>query len=280
MELTALSACDALAVIMRGEVSTRELVSASLARVEAVNTELNAVVTLAAERALTEAETLDARRARGEDIGVLQGLPVVIKDNQRTEGIRTTLGSPLHEHDVPAADAGIVARIRAAGGIVIGKTNIPEFSIGANTVNRLFGATGNPFAPERTCGGSSGGSAVAVSAGMVPLATGSDHGGSLRIPASYCGVVGYRASPGVVPNEERTTTHTHYSLQGPIARTVSDAALLLSVIAERTGTSRDDPMAFPLDAKKFRTLDEIDLGTLRVGAVSYTHLTLPTILLV
>ncbi|MBF67213.1 MAG: amidase [Gammaproteobacteria bacterium] len=265
MELTALSACDALAVIMRGEVSTRELVSASLARVEAVNTELNAVVTLAAERALTEAETLDARRARREHIGVLQGLPVVIKDNQRTEGIPTTLGSPLHEHDVPAADAGIVARIRAAGGIVIGKTNIPEFSIGANTVNRLFGATGNPFAPERTCGGSSGGSAVAVSAGMVPLATGSDHGGSLRIPASYCGVVGYRASPGVVPNEERTTTHTHYSLQGPIARTVSDAALLLSVIAERTGTSRDDPMAFPLDAKKFRKLDEIDLGTLRVG---------------
>ena len=260
-----MGAADAVLALRAGEVSSRQLVEASLRRIETVNPALNAVVTLAAERALEEAEAADTRRAHGEDPGVLGGLPIAIKDNQRTAGIRTTLGSPLHADDVPDADAGIVARVRAAGGIVMGKTNIPEFSIGANTVNRLFGATGNPFAPDLTCGGSSGGSAVAVSSGMVPLATGSDHGGSLRIPASYCGVVGYRASPGVVPNEERTTAQTHYSVQGPIARSVEDAALLLSVIAGRTGTAGRDPMAFPLDASRFARLDQVDPRGLRVG---------------
>ena len=127
---------------------------------------------------------------------------------------------------------------------------MPEFSIGANTVNRLFGATGNPFDVMRTCGGSSGGSAVAVATSMAPLATGSDHGGSLRIPACYSGVVGYRATPGVVPNERRTITQTNYSVQGPLARTVADAALLLSVIAQRSAATRRDPMAFPLDAAR------------------------------
>ena len=265
IDLTGYSAIEAVQALENGVTTSRAMVEGSLARIEQVNGVVNAVVTVAADRALSEADHLDAARARGEPVGVLRGLPVAIKDNQRTEGIRTTLGSPLHEHDVPSADAGIVARIRKAGGIVIGKTNIPEFSIGANTVNRLFGATGNPFAPDRTCGGSSGGSAVAVASGMVPLATGSDHGGSLRIPASYCGVVGYRASPGVVPNEERTTPQTHYSLQGPIARTVDDAALLLSVIADRSGTARFDPMAFPLDASTFRELDAVELGGLRVA---------------
>ena len=264
-DLTELGACDAVAALESGAVTARQLVDAALERIDRVNGTVNAIVTLAADRACAEADAVDVARARGEPVGVLGGLPVAIKDNQRTEGIRTTLGSPLHEHDVPDADAGIVARIRAEGGIVLGKTNIPEFSIGANTVNRLFGATGNPFAPERTCGGSSGGSAVAVAAGMTPLATGSDHGGSLRIPASYCGVVGYRASPGIVPNEERTTTQTHYSLQGPIARTVEDAALLLSVIADRSGTARLDPMAFPFDAASFRNLDMVDLSGVRVA---------------
>ena len=161
----------------------------------------------------------------------------------------------------PAVDAGIVARIRAAGGIVIGKTNVPELSIGANTVNRLFGATGNPFDVTLTCGGSSGGSAVAVATNMAPLATGSDHGGSLRIPACYSGVVGYRATPGVVPNERRTMVQTNYSVQGPMARTVADAALLLSVIAERSNATRRDPMTFPLDASRFARLDPIDVST-------------------
>ena len=198
----------------------------------------------------------------------MHGLPVAIKDIQDTEGIRTTYGSQSLEYNIPTADAGIVARIRRAGGIVIGKTNVPEFSIGANTVNRLFGATGNPFDVTRTCGGSSGGSAVAVATNMAPLATGSDHGGSLRIPACYSGVVGYRATPGVVPNERRTITQTNYSVQGPMARTVADAALLLSVIAQRSTTTRRDPMAFPLDAAAFATLEPVDLSGLRVAVTA------------
>jgi Asp-tRNA(Asn)/Glu-tRNA(Gln) amidotransferase A subunit family amidase len=260
-----LSATEAARRVRRAEVSSLELVEASVACIEAVNPRLNAVVTTAFDRARLEAAAADASAARGDDVGPLHGVPVAIKDNQRTAGIRTTLGSPLYRDEVPEADAGIVARIRGAGGIVMGKTNIPEFSIGANTVNRLFGATRNPFDEELTCGGSSGGSAVAVASGMVPVATGSDHGGSLRIPASYCGVVGYRASPGVVPNEERTTTQTHYSLQGPIARCVADVGLMLSVIAERTATSGLDPMAFPLDSARFAALDEVDLSRQRVA---------------
>ncbi len=148
---------------------------------------------------------------------------------------------------------------------MIGKTNIPERSIGANTVNRLFGATGNPFDPAKTCGGSSGGSAVALATDMTPLATGSDHGGSLRIPACFCGIVGFRATPGVVPFEERTTAQTFYSVQGPMARTVDDVALLLSIIARRPDRAPRDPMAFPLDPEPFAELDHVELADLRIG---------------
>lgn len=245
---SALGATDAQAFIRRGELSPVDLLEACIARIESVNPRVNAIVTAAFDRARVEAAEAERAVRDGRSLGPLHGLPVAIKDNQLTAGIRTTLGSPLRRDDVPTTDAGIVARIRAAGGIVVGKTNIPEFSIGANTVNPLFGATGNPFDPSLTCGGSSGGSAVAVACNMVPLATGSDHGGSLRIPASFCGVVGYRATPGVVPNEERLITQTNYSVQGPIARTVADAALLLSVIAGRELGGQRDPMAFPLDA--------------------------------
>ncbi len=223
------------------------------------------MVTVAADRARREAGDADRAAASGETLGPLHGLPVAVKDLQATAGIRTTLGSGQFADNVPASDAAIVAKIRAAGGIVIGKTNIPERSIGANTVNRLFGATGNPFDPSKTCGGSSGGSAVALAAEMAPLATGSDHGGSLRIPACFCGVVGYRATPGVVPFEERTTPQTYYSVQGPMARTVADVALLLSVIAARPERGPRDPMAFPLDAPSLAVLDQIDPADLKVG---------------
>jgi Asp-tRNA(Asn)/Glu-tRNA(Gln) amidotransferase A subunit family amidase len=239
-----------------------ELVAASLARIEQVDPSVNAMITVVADRAMAEAEAADRADAA---VGPLHGLPVAIKDLQPTEGVRTTYGSAQFADNIPSADAGIVAKIRAAGGIVVAKTNIPERSIGANTVNRLFGATGNPFDPTKTCGGSSGGSAVALATDMVPLATGSDHGGSLRIPACYCGVVGYRATPGVVPFEDRTTPQTFYSVQGPMARTVDDLALLLSVIARRPDRGRRDPMAFPLDAERFATLDVLDPGDLRIG---------------
>ena len=242
-----------------------ELLDSCLSRIADVNPALNAMVTLAAESAREEATRVADDVVGGRPLAALAGLPVAIKDLQPTAGIVTTYGSERYADNVPAADAGIVVRARAAGAVVVGKTNIPEMSIGANTVNRLFGATGNPFDPDLTCGGSSGGSAVALASGMVPLATGSDHGGSLRIPASYCGVVGHRASPGLVPHELRTISQTNYSLQGPMGRTVSDAALLLSAIAARDRSSRRDPMAFPVDAARFAELDEVDVTTLRIG---------------
>ena len=258
-----LSAVEARALIASAELSPVELLSSCLTRIDDVDPAVNAMVTRADDRARAEAEAAATAVARGELLGPLHGIPIGIKDLQATAGVTTTFGAEAFAHNVPEVDAGIVTRVRAAGGIVVGKTNIPERSIGANTVNRLFGATGNPFDVERTCGGSSGGSAVALATSMVPLATGSDHGGSLRIPACYCGVVGHRATPGVVPFEERSMAQTFYSVQGPMARTVADAALLLSVIA---GRSRRDPMAaFPFDTNALALLDQIDLSTLRVG---------------
>lgn len=264
-EPAALSAQEAREAIATGALSPVELVRSCITAIERVDPAVNAMVVRADERALHEAAQAEAAVRNGDALGPLHGLPVAIKDIQATAGIPTTFGSAEFEHNVPTEDAGIVARIREAGGIVIGKTNVPELSIGANTVNRLFGATGNPFNVELTCGGSSGGSAVAIATNMVPLATGSDHGGSLRIPASYCGVVGYRATPGVVPNEQRTTPHTNYGVQGPMARSVADCALLLSVIAARSGRTRRDPMAFPLDAGQFARLETVDPTRLRVA---------------
>jgi len=263
-----LSAVEARRLIGTRELSPVELLESCLAQIERIDPAVNAMVIRAEARARREASDAEAAVMRGETLGPLHGLPIAIKDIQDTEGIRTTYGSATLEHNIPAVDAGIVARIRRAGGIVIGKTNVPEFSIGANTVNRLFGATGNPFDVTRTCGGSSGGSAVAVATNMAPLATGSDHGGSLRIPACYSGVVGYRATPGVVPNERRTITQTNYSVLGPMARSVADAALLLSVIAQRGAATCRDPMAFPLDASAFATLAPIDLSGLRVAVTA------------
>lgn len=259
---SSLTAVEASALINTGRLTSTALVESCLAQIDRINPVVNAVVTRADERALSEAAAADAAAARGESHGSLHGLPVAIKDLQPTEGIRTAFGSPSLADNVPTEDAGIVARIRAAGGIVIGKTNIPELSIGANTVNPLFGATGNPFDVNLTCGGSSGGSAVALATDMAPLATGSDHGGSVRIPACYSGVVGHRATPGVVPHELRSITQTFYSVQGPMARNVDDVALLLSVIAGRTPK---DPMSFPLDAAALAHLDEVDPSTLRIG---------------
>ncbi|MFV0259739.1 MAG: amidase [Acidimicrobiales bacterium] len=268
-----LTALDARARIGRGELSPTELLASCLARIDATDPGVNAMVVRADEQARADAsaaaDAVVAARRNGTALPPLHGLPVAIKDLQATAGLRTTYGAEAFADHVPTVDDGIVARVRAGGGIVLGKTNIPERSIGANTVNRLFGATGNPFDPALTCGGSSGGSAVAVATGMAPLATGSDHGGSLRIPACYCGVVGYRATPGVVPFDERTTPQTYYSVLGPMARTVSDTALLLSVIADRGRSAGAhpplDPMAFPLDTGALARLDDLDPAGLRVG---------------
>ncbi len=263
-----LTAVEARRLIGAKQLSPVELLESCLAQTDQIDPAVNAMVIRADDRARSEAREAEAAVQRGDDLGPLHGLPVAIKDIQPTEGIRTTYGSHHHEHNVPEEDAGIVARVRGAGSVVTGKTNIPEFSIGANTVNRLFGATGNPFDVDKTCGGSSGGSAVALATDMAPLATGSDHGGSLRIPACYSGVVGYRATPGVVPHEARTTPQTFYSVQGPMGRTVADTALLLSVITERSAATRRDPMAFPLDSTRFRQLDPVDSSGLRVAVTT------------
>ena len=218
-QLDAVSARD---LMRSGRLSPVDLLQSCIEQIEKVDPIVNAMITRAFDRAREEAELATDLIRKGGAPGPLLGLPIAIKDIQATQGIRTTYGSRAFEKNVPDRDSGIVARIRRAGGIIIGKTNIPESSIGANTVNPLFGATGNPFNPDLTCGGSSGGSAVCVATDMVPLATGSDHGGSLRIPASYSGIVGYRATPGVVPNESRSTLQTNYSVQGPMARTVAE----------------------------------------------------------
>ena len=197
-------ACDLTPTDARPRIATRELspvelLESCIARIEAVNPAVNAVITTCFDRARDEARAAERAVRSGDQLGLIHGLPVAIKDLSQTQGVRTTFGSLLYEDHVPDADERLVAAIRAQGGIVVGKTNTPEFGAGANTTNRVFGATGNPFAPDLTCGGSSGGSAVAVATGMAPLASGSDFGGSLRIPAAFCGVVGFRPSPGTVP---------------------------------------------------------------------------------
>ena len=194
-------ACDLAAVEARRliglkQLSPIELLESCLARIELTNGAVNAIVAMDADAARKQAKATEEAIARGEELGLLAGLPIGIKDLQATAGLRTTWGSLLYKDHVPTEDEFGVANIRKAGGVMLGKTNTPEFGAGANTRNRVYGATGNPFDPAKTCGGSSGGSAAALALGQVPLATGSDLGGSLRTPAGFCGVVGFRPSPG------------------------------------------------------------------------------------
>jgi amidase len=235
-------------LIVAGELSAVEVVEAHLARIEAVNPQINAIVTLVPERALAEAAELDARAARGEPLGLLHGLPVAVKDLMDTAGIRTTYGSRVHADHVPERDALIVTRLRAAGAVVIGKTNTPEFGAGSHTFNEVFGPTRNPYDLGRSAGGSSGGAAAALAAGLVPIADGSDLGGSVRNPASFCNVVGLRPSPGRVASTRPGNAWDPMSLLGPMARSVDDAALLLAAISgpdPRAPLSlEDDPTPF------------------------------------
>jgi amidase len=234
-------------LIDRREVSAREVVEASLRRIEEKNGEINAVVTLD-PRALDEAIALDQRLSRGEPAGLLHGLPVGIKDVTPVGGVRTTYGSPLYADHVPAEDAEVVRRLRAAGAIVVGKTNTPEFATGANTWNEVFGRTRNPWNPERSAGGSTGGGAAALATGMIALAEGTDLGGSLRIPAAFCGVVGLRPSPGLVPTSPADYSWDTLQVTGPIARRAEDVALVLQAIA---GPSARAPLAQPVAGRDF-----------------------------
>ncbi len=239
-----LSAVEMALRIRRKQLSAREALDAHLRQIERLNPKVNAIVTLLPEQAAARAGQLDELAARGKFLGPLHGLPTAHKDLLDTQGIRTTYGSPIFRDHVPDVDALLAERVRAAGAILLGKTNTPEFGAGSQTFNQVFGATRNPHDLSKTCGGSSGGAAVSLACGMLPIADGSDMGGSLRNPASFCGVVGFRPSPGRVPAVPATSAWTPLSVLGPMGRTVADVALLLSAIAGpdgRSPMSLDDP---------------------------------------
>src|SRR5262245_49709026 len=238
--LTRTSAVELAALIAARKVSPVEVLDAHLAVIARVNPKLNAVVPLAADAARASAQAADAAVARGDKLGALHGLPVLIKDVTHTAGIRTTFGSPLYRDHVPEEDAEVVRRLKAAGAIVIGKTNTPEFATGANTVNDVFGATRNPWNCALSPAGSSGGSAVAVATGMVPLAQGTDFGCSIRIPAAFCGIVGIRPTPGLTPNHPMPLAWDPGQVHGPLARSAEDAALVLDAMI---GLSRLSPIS-------------------------------------
>ena len=223
------SAVDLAAMIRAKKVSSREVMQAHLAQIDRVNPAVNAVVTLVADRAMADAAAADEELAKGKSRGPLHGLPIAHKDLVATKGIRTTQGSPFYRDFVPESDAPIITLIRKGGAITVGKTNTPEFGAGSHTFNTVFGATKNPYDVTRSCGGSSGGAAVALACGMVPIADGSDTGGSLRNPAAFCNVVGFRPSPGRVSIGRGSWSPL--STSGPMARSVADAALFLSVLA-------------------------------------------------
>jgi amidase len=245
-ELCFTPATELVRLIRRRKVSPLEVTQAVLARIARVNPPLNAYCTVATEQALAAATRATAALKGRAQLGPLHGVPVSIKDNTLTKGIRTTEGSRIFEHRVPDVDALIVERLKAAGAIVLGKTNTPEFGAGANTFNAVFGLTRNPWNRALTCGGSTGGGAVAVATGMGPLAQGSDLGGSLRLPAAFCGVVGFRTSPGLVPVWPAPLAWEPWSVQGPIARTVADTALMLAAVA---GPDPRAPLSYPVDAR-------------------------------
>ncbi|MET9259879.1 amidase [Amycolatopsis sp. NPDC004079] len=244
------------------EVSAREVLQAHLDRIEQVNPQINAIVTLTAERALSEAAAADERLAHGEEVGPLHGIPVAHKDTHDVAGVRTTYGSPIFADHVPDSDTLVVERIRNAGAITLGKTNAPEFGAGSHTLNPVFGATRNPYRRDLSAGGSSGGAAAALAAGLQPLAEGSDMGGSLRNPASFCNVVGLRPSPGRVPTWPATLPWEALGVQGPMGRTVADVALLLSVIA---GHDERNPISLDQPAAPFAGSLDADLAGLRVA---------------
>lgn len=255
-----LSALDARRHIQEGGLTVRALLDSCIARIEARNPELNAVVATCFESARQQADDMDRTRPTLTELPALFGLPVLIKDLIDTKGMTTTYGSLFFEKHVPDTDAGIVAKLRSVGAIILGKTNTPEFGAGANTFNKVYGATRNPHDTALTCGGSSGGSAVAVACGMAPLAIGSDFGGSLRIPASFCGIVGMRPTPGRVPCGALAIGHSPLWTEGPMARSVGDAALCMAAIE---GYAPEDPRAAPLVAST--TLSPVALGDLKVG---------------
>ena len=264
-----LTALEARRLIGRRALSPVELLESCLKRVGEVNHAVNAMVAMDEGAARAAAKAAEDAVMQGGPLGLLHGLPVGIKDLEETKGLRTTYGSPIFKDFVPEADCGMVANLRDAGAVVIGKTNTPEFGAGANTRNAVYGVTGNPFDQTKSAAGSSGGSGVALACGMAPICSGSDTGGSLRNPAAFNGIVGYRPSPGLVPSEKRAHGWSGLPVLGPMARTVPDAALLLAAMASDDAM---DPLAYTLPEGPVRGVPEayhplppIDLASLRLA---------------
>lgn len=257
-----LSAVEARRLIGQKKLSPVELVDSCLKRIDATNKTYNAVVDLDRKRARADAKAAEQSVMRGDPLGVLHGLPVGIKDLHAVEGLKSTWGSLIFKDNVPKADDSMVANVRSAGALVYAMTNVPEFGAGANTRNRIYGATGNPFDPKLTAAGSSGGAACALALNQMPLATGSDYAGSLRTPAAFCGVVGYRPSPGLVPLPEKIAGLIPWGVAGPMGRSVADAYLLLRAQLDQDETdpfSSGDAWTFP------DVLTPADLASVRVA---------------
>lgn len=267
VSLTRKTAGELVALVTSREITPVEILDAHLSVIDRLNPKLNAIVTLAVEQARAAAVKAGDAVIRGEATGPLHGLPVGIKDITPTAGIRTTFGSPLFKDHVPDEDAEAVRRLKAAGAIVLAKTNTPEFAAGANTVNPVFGATRNPWNPTLSPAGSSGGSAVAVATGMLPIAQGTDFGCSIRMPAAFCGIVGIRPTPGLTPNYPMPLAWDPGQVHAPLARTAEDAARVLDALC---GYSRLSPISVAPPWKS--ALAEVaackDAGGLRVAYVT------------
>lgn len=259
-DITAASAVELAARIRRKDLSAREVLEAHLTRIERINPVVNAIVTLVPEKARAWADAADKKQAAGDALGPLHGLPIAHKDLVDTAEIRTTRGSPFYKDYHPTTDALLVKRLRDAGAITIGKTNTPEFGAGSNTFNPIFGATHNPYDLSRTAGGSSGGAACALACNLVPLADGSDTGGSLRNPAAWNNIVGFRPSPGRVPDDDGGWSPL--STHGPMARSVADVSLFLSAMA---GFHAHDPKSLSDDPTLFRASLEKSFKGARVA---------------
>lgn len=263
-----LTATTARALIGTKKLSARELLESCIRRMDAVDPAVNAMVARDDEAARKAAAAADEATARGDALGALHGLPIGIKDLENVKGLRTTYGSPLYRDFVPTEDQLIVASVRKAGAIIAGKTNTPEWGAGANTRNSVYGVTGNPFDPSKSAAGSSGGSGVVLATNMVPLATGSDTGGSLRNPAAFNGIVGFRPSPGLVPSDKRAIGWSPLPVLGPMARNVPDLCLLLSTMVSDDAS---DPLATTIHGKTVRRAEDfarpeaIDLASLKVA---------------
>jgi amidase len=257
-----LTAVEARRLIGERKLSPVELLESCIERTEAVNPAVNAIVTKAYDLARIDAKAAEAAVMKGEPLGLLHGLPAVIKDLNDTKGIRTTYCSPLYKDHVPKSDDPVVARMRRQGAVIFGKTNSPEFGVGSNTVNRVFGPTGNPFDTIRTSGGSSGGAGVALATNMAPIANGSDSGASIRNPAAFCGVTGIRPTPGLVASDRRVIGLSTNGVQGPMGRNVTDNALFLGAIA---AFDNRDMLSRPVDPSIFTSLKHVDVSGLRVA---------------